>query len=66
MDTSLSKTTGQWDDTRGYEMYVGRWSNLLSRDFIDWLNPQLKLKWLEIGCGTGALTRVIVEKCSFE
>ena len=64
MDTNSIKTKEHWDDTQGYEMYVGRWSNLISLDFVDWLNSQSNLKWLEIGCGTGALTKALAEKCS--
>ncbi len=63
-NTDLIKTKEHWDNTQGYEMYVGRWSNLISLDFVDWLNSQSNLKWLEIGCGTGALTKAIVKKCS--
>lgn len=59
----LTATHERWDDTDGYEMYVGRWSKLISASFIDWLNPTSKLRWLEIGCGTGALTKTINEKC---
>lgn len=54
----------RWDDTNGYELYVGRWSRVISSQFIDWLDPQPGLKWLELGCGTGALTKQITERCS--
>lgn len=49
-----------WNDTNGYELYVGRWSRLVSMDFIHWLDPRSDLKWLEVGCGTGALTSAIL------
>jgi SAM-dependent methyltransferase len=61
---NLTGTTEKWDNTQGYEMYVGRWSSLLSIDFVNWLNARSNLKWLEIGCGTGALTKAIAEKCT--
>jgi len=48
-----TKVTEKWNDTQGYDMYVGRWSNFLSLDFVEWLNSQSNCKWLEIGCGTG-------------
>lgn len=38
---------------------MGRWSRLLARDFVIWLNPANSLHWLEAGCGTGALTSAI-------
>lgn len=62
--TTVARTKEQWTDTKGYELYVGRWSNLISLDFIQWLDAKSELQWLEIGCGTGALTKVIAEKCS--
>jgi trans-aconitate methyltransferase len=59
-----SITTPSWDDTKGYELYVGRWSRFISKDFIYWLKPDAGLEWLEVGCGTGALTSAILEKAN--
>ena len=46
-----------------YELYVGRWSRLVARDFLGWLSPPSGLDWLEVGCGTGALTETIAGIC---
>jgi ubiquinone/menaquinone biosynthesis C-methylase UbiE len=42
---------------------VGRWSQLVANDFLACLNLPPSLRWLEMGCGTGALTAAIAEKC---
>ena len=49
-----------WAVGDAYEAYVGRWSRLVARDFIDWLSRPAKAHWLDIGCGTGALTQAIL------
>ena len=46
-----------------YEPYVGRWSRLVARDFLGWLSAPSGLDWLEVGCGTGALTETIAGIC---
>ncbi|NJD61337.1 MAG: class I SAM-dependent methyltransferase [Deltaproteobacteria bacterium] len=38
---------------------MGRWSRRLAERFIDWLGAEPNLAWLDVGCGTGALTSVI-------
>jgi len=52
-----------WAAGEAYERYMGRWSRPLARAFIKWLQPQSSLRWLEIGCGTGALTSAIADSC---
>lgn len=42
-----------------YEPYVGRWSRRVARDFVGWLAAPAGLAWLDVGCGTGALTATI-------
>jgi SAM-dependent methyltransferase len=52
-----------WNKGDPYERYVGRWSRLVAPEFLDWLNPPPSLRWIDVGCGTGALTAAIWEKC---
>ena len=40
---------------------MGRWSRELARSFVSWLHVPPGLHWLEVGCGTGALTSGILE-----
>ncbi len=44
-----------------YEPYVGRWSRLVAKEFVTWLSIPAQRDWLDVGCGTGALTQVILE-----
>ena len=52
-----------WEKGDAYERYVGRWSRLVAHEFLDWLDLPTSLRWLDVGCGTGALTATIREKC---
>jgi SAM-dependent methyltransferase len=47
-----------------YEQYVGRWSRLVAPGFLSWLNIPARRRWLDVGCGTGALCAAIVDRCS--
>jgi SAM-dependent methyltransferase len=49
-----------WSRARAYESYVGRWSRPVARAFVAWLDPQPGLRWLDVGCGTGALTEAVL------
>jgi SAM-dependent methyltransferase len=50
-----------WKAGDAYESYMGRWSRPLARSFISWLAPPPGAHWLDVGCGTGALTSAICE-----
>jgi SAM-dependent methyltransferase len=52
-----------WNRGDPYERYVGRWSQLVAHDFLDWLALPPALRWLDVGCGTGALTAAVREQC---
>jgi len=49
-----------FDSADAYEQYVGRWSRLAARDFLEWLRPPLGLRWLDVGSGTGAFTTTLL------
>lgn len=53
-----------WSAGDRYEPYVGRWSRLVAKDFLAWLAVPADRDWLDVGCGTGALTRTILETCA--
>lgn len=53
-----------WAEGEKYEHYVGRWSRPVADVFLEWLACPRRLSWLDVGCGTGALSRKILEKCS--
>lgn len=54
----------RWAAGEAYEAYMGRWSRLVAREFLRWLVPRPGEHWLEIGCGTGALTSTLCEHAS--
>lgn len=49
-----------WSNAELYEPYIGRWSRLVAREFVPWLAVPAGARWLETGCGTGALTSEIL------
>jgi SAM-dependent methyltransferase len=52
--------TDTWDSGDAYEPYVGRWSRLVAREFLGWLAMPPGGRWLDVGCGTGALAQIIL------
>jgi SAM-dependent methyltransferase len=50
-----------WAEARAYEPYVGRWSRLVARELLGWLPVGGGARWLDLGCGTGALSGTILE-----
>ena len=50
-----------WADGAAYEPYVGRWSRLVAREFLAWLAIAPGSRWLDVGCGTGALSQSILQ-----
>ena len=49
-----------WQSGAGYEGYVGRWSRRVAEAFIDRLEIPAGSRWVDVGCGTGAITETIL------
>ncbi len=56
----MARVTDNWAHSEAYDRYMGRWSRLVAADFITWLTPGPGMRWLDVGCGTGALTSAIL------
>lgn len=59
--TQVSDT---WERASPYEQYVGRWSRQVAPLFLAWLQVPAAQRWLDVGCGTGALCAAILDRCS--
>jgi SAM-dependent methyltransferase len=61
-ENHLAANQIRFDDGAGYERYMGKWSQLAGEAFLDWLAPASGLRWLDVGCGNGAFTELLVER----
>jgi len=53
-----------WESGDPYERFMGRWSRLVAHQFLQWLSPAAGLKWIDVGCGTGALSEAVLHDAS--
>ncbi len=56
----MTRPTDRWDSGEAYEAYCGRWSRVVAREFVGWLPIGPGCQWLDVGCGTGALTEAVL------
>lgn len=55
----MGRATDQWAAGSTYEDFMGRWSRQIASKFVSWLRVPAGVHWLDVGCGTGALTDAI-------
>src|SRR5262245_14036668 len=54
----------RYEDGAAYERQMGAWSRLAGDVFLDWLRPPSGLGWIDVGCGNGAFTQLLIERCA--
>lgn len=60
----MSQQFVPFDDGEAYEQGMGAWSQLTGQVFLDWLEPSPGLRWIDVGCGNGAFTELLAQRCA--
>ncbi len=58
----MAEANSYFTDGEAYELNIGRWSRVAGKIFLDWLSLPNGLRWLDVGCGTGAFTEIILNR----
>lgn len=60
----MKELAHDFDDGVAYERFMGRWSRAVGAVFLEWIAPPAGARWLDVGCGTGVFTELILDTCS--
>jgi ubiquinone/menaquinone biosynthesis C-methylase UbiE len=61
---AVAELSFSFDDSAAYERAMGRWSRAVAPVFLEWVAPPPGARWLDVGCGTGIFTGLVLESCS--
>ncbi len=61
---STRTVSDTWEQGPAYEQYIGRWSRRVAPLFLSWMDQPAGRRWVDVGCGTGALSAAILDHCS--
>src|SRR5947207_4043137 len=59
---SMAEQRIRFEDGAAYERMMGVWSRLAGEIFLRWLASAAGLRWIDVGCGSGAFSELIVER----
>ncbi len=58
----MNETDFRFTKGDAYQRFMGPWSRAVGAVFLDWLAIPEGRRWLDLGCGTGAFTDLLVER----
>ncbi len=61
-DSPMAEQPIRFDDGAAYERMMGVWSRLAGEIFLDWLAPRPGQRWVDVGCGNGAFTELVIAR----
>jgi SAM-dependent methyltransferase len=53
-----------FDAADDYERFMGRWSRAIGERFLAWFGAPRGARWLDVGCGTGAFSELILRSAA--
>ncbi|MGH8795733.1 MAG: class I SAM-dependent methyltransferase, partial [Caldimonas sp.] len=62
--TAKEEAQIRFDDGAAYEDFMGVWSRLAGDTFLQWLAAPAGWRWADVGCGNGAFTELLIERCA--
>jgi ubiquinone/menaquinone biosynthesis C-methylase UbiE len=60
----MAGDTVRFEDGAAYEQMMGKWSRIAGDVFLDWLALPPGLACIDVGCGNGVFTELVVERCA--
>ncbi len=60
---AITDVSIKFDNPEAYDQWMGVWTKIVGDRFLTWLQPNTSKHWIDIGCGNGASTEQILEKC---
>ena len=60
----MSESAIRFEDGAAYERMMGVWSRLVGETFLEWLSPLPNGRWIDVGCGNGAFTELVAQRCA--
>ncbi len=60
----MAETKIAFDTANDYERFMGSWSRAIGARFLAWLGAPRDARWLDVGCGTGAFSELVLRHAS--
>ena len=60
----MAEAPSFFTDGQAYHRLMGRWSRAVGEVFLGWLALPKGLNWLDVGCGTGTFTELVIDRCA--